>query len=375
LIEADRLVSRIDPDSSARRRAAVEPVDAPPPGLSEPRNDEFGASRAEAGAASAKGDRRPALPSFDQFIADIGGPPGATQKKALARALADRGATLWTLGRGAEAVAAYDAIAARYGADADPAIRAEVARALCDKGAALDALGRPEEAVAVYDALEARFGADAEPAVRAEVAAALFDKGLALDRLGRREEAMAVHEALDARFGADRNPGVRVEVAAARAHRAWLAIAARRAEDSSALAAASPSLSPTRRALLDAALALARDNFGSAANALGEALTLGLASPESHFFDDLLRLLRVAEARGHGERLIGWFETSGFDIRYAPVHAAFLAMVRGERFLRDVNPEVRGPARAFYEGLTAPRRQASGAMAAPKPGRGRRRRE
>jgi len=46
-------------------------------------------------------------------------------------------------------------------------------------------------------------------------------------------------------------------------------------------------------------------------------------------------------------------------------------MVRGERFLRDVNPEVRGPARLFYERLTAPRRHAGGAKPAPKSGRGR----
>ena len=133
------------------------------------------------------------------------------------------------------------------------------------------------------------------------------------------------------------------------------------------------SLTPSRHSLLDAGLKLAKDNFGSATEPLGEALTLGLETPDVDFFDDLLRLLRLAEARGHGERLIGWFEASGFDIKYAPVHAAFVAYVRGERFLRDVNPEVRRPAHGFYDKLSAPRRHAGGGEPAGKSKRGRKR--
>ena len=68
----------------------------------------------------------------------------------------------------------------------------------------------------------------------------------------------------------------------------------------------------------------------------------------------------------------GWFEAGGFDIKYAPVHAAFVAYVRGERFLRDVNPEVRRPAQDFYDKLSAPRRHAGGEPAG-KPKRVRKR--
>jgi hypothetical protein len=64
------------------------------------------------------------------------------------------------------------------------------------------------------------------------------------------------------------------------------------------------------------------------------------------------------------------FEASGFDIKYAPVHAAFVAYVRGERFLRDVNPEVRRPAQDFYDKLSAPRRHAGGGEPAGKSKRG-----
>jgi hypothetical protein len=69
------------------------------------------------------------------------------------------------------------------------------------------------------------------------------------------------------------------------------------------------------------------------------------------YFDDLLRLLRLAHARGFGEKLIAWFDESGHADRQAPVYAAFVAFVRGEQFLRDVNPEVRAPAEKIYQWL------------------------
>ncbi|MGA2045182.1 MAG: hypothetical protein ABSG83_17650, partial [Roseiarcus sp.] len=406
LIEAERLVSSAEQYSSAPARSAAKAVDEASPGFSEPKNDEVIALLSEAHAATAKGDRRLALRLFDQLIANIGDSPGGPQKAILAHAMVGRGYGLGNLGRGEEAIGVYDAIDVRFGEDGGRAVRAEVAGALFNKGAALGELGRREAEIAAYDALDARFGADDEPAVRAAVVAALLTKGITLNALGRPQEAIAVYADLDARFGADGEPTVRTEYVRAlvyqgnleldlcgdldaaergyrrallldpgsepaRANLAWLAIMAGRADEASALAAALPSLPPAGRALLDAALALAKDNFGSATGALGEALTLGLTTSGWDFFDDLLRLLRLADTRGHGERLIGWFETSGFDIKYAPVHAAFLAMVRGERFLRDVNPEVRGPARLFYERLTAPRLHAGGAKPAPKSGRGR----
>jgi hypothetical protein len=159
----------------------------------------------------------------------------------------------------------------------------------------------------------------------------------------------------------------------ARANLAWLVVTGRHLEEALALRSELRSLPPVGLALLDAALELANDNFGSAADPLSKALALGVDTDDWDFFGDLLRLLRLAEARGHGERLIGWLETSGFDIKYAPVHAAFVAFVRGERFLRDVNPEVRRPAQDFYDKLSAPRRLAGGGGPAGKPKRVRKR--
>jgi hypothetical protein len=46
------------------------------------------------------------------------------------------------------------------------------------------------------------------------------------------------------------------------------------------------------------------------------------------------------ERRGLGERPIAWFEESGFADRLAPVHAAFVASVRGARTLLDVGNSV-----------------------------------
>ena len=151
----------------------------------------------------------------------------------------------------------------------------------------------------------------------------------------------------------------------------WLLLLTGRVEESAEAYAAVSGLPPARLAWIDAARELARDNFGAATEALREAL--GRETVASDWVDDLLRLLRLAEARGHGEKLIGWFASAGFDVAYAPIHAAFVAYVRGERFLRDVNPEVRKPAKDFYDRLSAPRRHARERETTGKPARGRKR--
>ncbi|TMJ16184.1 MAG: hypothetical protein E6G94_04705 [Alphaproteobacteria bacterium] len=129
-----------------------------------------------------------------------------------------------------------------------------------------------------------------------------------------------------------------------------------------------------QRALLDAGLALASDDPGVAAGHLVAALGDDPAEAVSEYVRDLERLLRLAEQRGHGERLIAWFEESGLADRLAPVHAAFVAYVRGERTLLDVNPEVRRPAQILYDRLDAPRQYRRGkarGQAPAKRGRGR----
>ncbi|HEV7371597.1 winged helix-turn-helix domain-containing protein [Arenibaculum sp.] len=130
--------------------------------------------------------------------------------------------------------------------------------------------------------------------------------------------------------------------------------------------AAASFAAPSSPRVPDAARELAEDNFGAAARHLGDVLDLGGSGPFPT--DDLLYLLGLFEARGYGERLIAWFEQTGRSDRHAPLHAAFVAHVRGDRTLLDVNPEVRRTAERLHARLAGRR---SGAR--PAPSRGKRR--
>ncbi|MBM4371071.1 MAG: ATP-binding protein [Deltaproteobacteria bacterium] len=112
-------------------------------------------------------------------------------------------------------------------------------------------------------------------------------------------------------------------------------------------------LPETGAVLLEAFHALAHDNIGTATRKLGEVLDRGGSDLFSNFYEDLLRLLRLAKSRGHGDRLLTWFEESGLGERYWPLQAAFDAYVHGEERLRDVNPEVRGAAQRIFDWLVS----------------------
>ncbi|WP_448192448.1 tetratricopeptide repeat protein [Azospirillum sp. sgz301742] len=120
--------------------------------------------------------------------------------------------------------------------------------------------------------------------------------------------------------------------------------------------------------LIDAGMEVSKDNFGASTRHLDAALALELDTPEVNCFDDLLRLLYLFERRGYGERLIAWMAETGHSDRHAPIYAAFVAYVRGERSLLDVNPEVRQPAQRIYNWL-ASRRHASEPPQPPPPKR------
>ncbi|HEY3719668.1 MAG TPA: hypothetical protein VGL41_05950 [Roseiarcus sp.] len=134
-------------------------------------------------------------------------------------------------------------------------------------------------------------------------------------------------------------------------------------------------LPETGLALLDAGIEIASDNFGAATAHLDRALGAGLESEGWNFLDDLLRFFRLAFARGYGEKLIAHFEAAGHAERLAPVYAALVALVRGERHLLNFNPEARGPATKIYQSLVRPLRRADeGASQPGKTKRGRPRR-
>ena len=326
----------------------------------------------------------------DEVVASFGDAEAPTLSEEVARTLVNKGITLGQLGRGEEEIVVYDEVLTRFGDAEALALLEWVARALFNKGAALGDLGRGEEELAVYDQVDARFRDAGSPALSDEVARALVSKGVRLEQLGRGEEALKVYDQVAERFGDCEAPALlewtanalvrkgnylsdrkldfegaeaaylkasrgSAENVVAKANLAWLYVAAARTEDAREQRAALGDLEPVGAALLDAGLALLNDNFGTASEHLAAALLGDLKTGDADFTDDLYRLLRIAEARGFGKNLIEWFKTSGHAERWAPVYAAFVAYVRGERYLNDVNPETRGAAKTIYEWLSAGR--------------------
>lgn len=135
----------------------------------------------------------------------------------------------------------------------------------------------------------------------------------------------------------------------------WLRVAVDQVAPAAALRGSLATLDDVGLHLMDAALALAADNFGATTAELAAVLRLDLNPPCASYFDDLLRLLRLFERRGYGERLIAWFEATGHADRHAPIYAALVAYVRGATMLRDVNPETRPAAERIYAWLASHR--------------------
>jgi hypothetical protein len=98
---------------------------------------------------------------------------------------------------------------------------------------------------------------------------------------------------------------------------------------------------------------LLEDDFGSSTRDLHIALTSNPEELADTFFDDLLRFLRVAAHHNYGDRVIAWMEETAHAEQQLPIYAAFKAFVRGDRFLLDINPEVRRPAQKIYAWLNS----------------------
>ncbi|MDG4594336.1 MAG: ATP-binding protein [Candidatus Contendobacter sp.] len=107
--------------------------------------------------------------------------------------------------------------------------------------------------------------------------------------------------------------------------------------------------------LLRAFRALALDNFGEATQALAVALAENSAVlfTASQIF---LRILRLAAARGYGDKLLAWLDEQDYADHYWPLRVAFDAYLHGEAKLMDVNPEVRSAAKRIYDWLDSSRR-------------------
>jgi tetratricopeptide (TPR) repeat protein len=335
------------------------------------------------------GDRAAEIAAYDEVLARFADAEAPALRERVAKALFNKGFALRQMGDSAAEIAAYDGVLARF-ADAEaPALREQVAMALFNKGVTFRQMGDSAAAIAAYDGVLARF-ADAEPpALREQVAMALVNKGFALGHMGDSAAEIACYEKLlelaveehpesldyivayasirvanallEADHESDRAEALYISAAAietlwANANLAWLYLWKGRIAEAKALRQSLAELPAQGLSLLDAALELVQDNVGSATGHLAAALQGDLHKGSMDFTDDLDRLLRLAEKRGYGERLVTWFEETNVAERLAPVYAAFRAYVRGERSLLDVNPEVRRPAQIIYDRLDAPRR-------------------
>jgi len=159
------------------------------------------------------------------------------------------------------------------------------------------------------------------------------------DHLGRTEEALRAYR---------RSLELKPDDESALANLAYLLHSTSSEEAEACFAQAHALLPPHGAALLKAFAALSRDNFGEAVTAFQESLEGGHPELFSYYFDDILRVLRLAAQMNYGDKLLEWLDASGLGDRYWPLRAAFDAYLHGEARLGDINPEVGHAARRIY---------------------------
>jgi tetratricopeptide (TPR) repeat protein len=320
----------------------------------------------------------------DELVSRFGASTKLALQEIVAMALVNKGVTMVLLNRSEDAILVYKELASRFGASAELTLQESVARALVNMGVTLSRLNRSEGAILAYDELLSRFGASTELALQKQVAMALVNKGSTLGQLNRSEEKMLVYDELVSRFGASTELALQEPVAMALSGKAgtlidivgdlpaaslllqqamkrdannsavtgnlaWIYIFQGKAETALQLLDKLQALPALGINLLKAGIEIARDNLGNGLTHLQAALKEGFEGDTYDFFGDLLWFLRLCEARGYGLRILDWLSETEFADRYAPLTIAFNAYVKGERFLLDSNPEVRGAARTLYD--------------------------
>lgn len=332
-----------------------------------------------------------AIAVYDEVVVRFGESNTDDLQQQVAMALVNKGISLSRLGRFDDEIVAYDELVARFGKNDNLDFKRRVAKALLYKGSTLSTLGRSDDEVAVYDEVVARFGASDAIDLQRQVAMALINKGNVLGTLDRSGDALGTYRKVVVRFGATDDDDLRRQVAIAqviigtllfwdlgqeqeglsavlqaieadpddlfaKANLLWIHAARGELAEAKAISAELGDIADGGRSLMLAALDLAADNMGDSLAQLSKALDQGL-SGKFDYAEDLIWYLRIAVERGYGERLIEWFVKTGNADRYAPVYGAFVAHVRGERFLLDLNPEVRGVAQPMYARLSAGQQQ------------------
>ena len=169
---------------------------------------------ARAGELREAGNAEEALSLLVDVIGRLDGPRGHATSDLAAKALLEKGITLFSLDRVEEAARVYNDILARFGEDeAAPPVRALVAETLMELARVLDRLERHDEEIAVSDDVVARFGGDQSIEMRDRIASALYSKAVTLSDLGQDEEAIVTLDELIARCDAGAAPELRERAA------------------------------------------------------------------------------------------------------------------------------------------------------------------
>lgn len=345
------------------------------------------AMRSKAFVSTQLGHSEQAVAVFGELVERFGDATTSGLQDLVASALFNKGFLFRDMERNEEAISVFDEVINRFGVATTPELQDRAANAMVNKAVTLEVLGRNAEAIALYDEVVNRFGNAENPDLQREVAHALHHKGLTLKEQGRDDEALAVYDEVVRRYANATSRALLSEASVALCNKgnwhadvasdydaakgsylesirvdpdsllakcnlAWLYLSSGRKESARNTRSELGSLHPAGLMVLDAAFAMVDENFGETTRLLGLAYSDHATAVAESFSDDVWRLLRMIAARGYGEKLIDWFKQSGQADRQAPLYAAFLAFVRGERFLNDFSPEVRAPALPIYRWLT-----------------------
>jgi len=329
------------------------------------------------------GKRHDELAAYDELLDRFGKSEQPNIGEHVAFAMLYRGITLSILNRPQDELDAYGLLVDRFLNSGNASVQMAVAQALFHKAVTLGKQGNAEVEMATYaDIIERyaghgqsligdrlasthvpgrRSGREDDPAVSAggyeglpgtnistgseEIVRLVANvrirlANLVLDRSGDTELAEKLfREAKE------------IEPLCAEAYLAWVYLLSDRAQEADRAIETLDGLPRPGWFLIKAAVEISRENFGSAVEYIAKALQEDLTALPIDFSDDIERLFKLAHRKGYGDRLLEWLEGSGFSDRYAPVYAAFMAYVRSEDTLADVNPEVRQAAQIIYSRL------------------------
>lgn len=290
-------------------------------------------------------------------------------------------------GRFEDQILAYSDFIEKYSTKTAMGIIVSVKKAMFQKARILRTLSRSEDAIDTYNQITDLIKDYKEMQMKYDFTAAVEMKALLYSKMQRFEDEFEMYEIIVSRlenetdktlienyqdalvnvakyiFWTKGNANEAIErlqtllrsdsqnILAA-ANLLWMLIASGKINEAKILIEQLDEIVGGGKALMHAGIELSRENLGASLEHLKDALDKGLDG-DFDFSEDFLWYLRIGTDRGYGERLIEWFSETGNSDRYAPFYGAFVAYVRGEHFLLDLNPEVRGVATPLFAQLAA----------------------